>query len=142
MADQKKNRGLTFKLMAVMCLAFAAAVITFFRVIVLGSAVVDRYILSEEAVTARLSREIADFREYVSDNQISSTDVNAVSQWNREHDRVQLTVYGLKTILSASHNGAELISNEGGFVVPDSGRDSAGMEFPVFFRDGVFTVAI
>ena len=128
--------------MAVMCLAFAGAVITFIAVIILGSALAEKHILSEEAVTARLNKEITSFREYVAQNQLTSTDVNAVSQWNREHERVQITVYGLKTIISASHNGAELIANDGGFVVPDSGRDGEGMEFPVNFRDGVFSVAV
>ena len=142
MAERRTYRTLTFKLMAVMCLALFAAVLTFISVFVVGSAVVERYFLSDEAVTARLNREISSFRSFVAENQVSSTDVNAVSDWNREHRNVQLTVYGLKTTISASHNGAELIGNEGGLVVPDSGRSGAGMEFPVNFRDGVFSVAI
>ena len=83
MAERRTFRTLTFKLMAVMTLALAAAVVTFICTIIVGNAVVEQIYLSSEAVNRRMDQEISSFRSYVEENSLSSIDVNAVGQWNR-----------------------------------------------------------
>lgn len=142
MADLKTYRTLTFKLMAVVCAALAVAVVTFLGTQLLGNALVEEVYLSEEAVQTRLNKEISSFRTYVAEEQVNSTDVKAVGLWNREHPEVQLTITGLTTIMNSSANGVELVGNESGWVIRASGDTSSITEFPVNFRDGVFTVEI
>lgn len=142
MGDVKRFRSLTFKLMAVVCIAAVCAVVAFAAAMLLGGAVIDRVYLSDEAVEERLSREIASFRQFVSENGISSTNVTAIGRWNREHDNIQLTVYGKNTTVSSSSNGAELVGNEYGLVVRDSELSEGTVEYAVNFSDGTYAVAM
>ena len=125
-----------------MCLALAAAVVTFIAMVIVGNALVEEVYLSSEAVERRMDAEIASFRAHVEENQLASTDVNAVSLWNREHRNINLTIYGLNTTISSTPEGAELVLNESGFIVRSDLKLQLSKEYPVNFRDGVCTVAV
>lgn len=142
MAEAKRFRSLTFKLVSVVCVALALAVVTFVLGCFLGGAMVDHVYLSEEAVNARLDREISSFRSYVAANQISSTNVTAIGQWNQEHKSIQLTVSGLSTTVSSNSFGAELVGNEHGLVIRAGELADGAVEYPVNFSDGVYMVAV
>ena len=142
MADRIRFRSLTVKLMAVMCLALGLALASALSVMLLGNAMVEQVYLSSEAVNKRMDTEISAFRSFVEENSLSSTDVNAVGQWNREHPKITLTIYGHTTTLSSSAEGAELVGNETGIVVRSEEKLWLSKEYPVNFRDGVFTVAV
>ena len=142
MADRIRFRSLTVKLMAVMCLALGLALVSSLSVMLLGNAMVEQVYLSSEAVNKRMDAEISDFRSFVKENSLASTDVNAVGQWNRAHPRITLTIYGHTTTLSSSADGAELVGNEAGIVVRSEEKLWLSKEYPVNFRDGVFTVAV
>lgn len=142
MADVKRFRSLTFKLMAVVVVAAVCAVVTFIASMLLGGAVIDRVYLSDQAIGNRMNREIASFRQYVAEHQVSSTNVSAIGRWNREHQHIQLTVYGLSTIVSSDSNGAELVGNENGLVIRDSVLSEGTAEYTVHFSDGAYAVAV
>ena len=103
--------------MAVMCLALGLALASALGVMLLGNALVEQVYLSSESVNRRMDAQITSFRSFVQEQQLSSTDVNAVGQWNREHPKITLTIYGLTTTLSSSAEGAELVGSETGIVV-------------------------
>ena len=128
--------------MAVMCLALGLALASALGVMLLGNALVEQVYLSSELVNKRMDAQITSFRSFVQEQQLSSTDVNAVGQWNREHPKITLTIYGLTTTLSSSAEGAELVGNETGIVVRSVEKQWLSKEYPVNFRDGVFTVAV
>ena len=142
MADRRISRPLTLKMIIMVCGAMLAALVTFGAAHVVGNAMVENIYLSEEAVTRRLSEQIGSFREYVQRRQVSSTNVQAIGAWNREHRMTQMTVYGLNTTVSSGANGAELVLNENGIVIRADGGSDGSLEFPVNFRDGVFPVTI
>ena len=142
MADRFRFRSLTVRLMAVMCLALGLALASALGVMLLGNALVEQVYLSSESVNRRMDAQITSFRSFVQEQQLSSTDVNAVGQWNREHPKITLTIYGLTTTLSSSAEGAELVGNETGIVVRSEEKQWLSKEYPVNFRDGVFTVAV
>ena len=125
-----------------MALALAAAVLTFLCMSLLGRTMVEEVYLSGEATDRRMGQEISSFRSFVEENQIASTDVYSVGQWNREHPNVNLTIYGISATISSTPDGAELVGNEGGIVVRSELSLQLAKEYPVNFRDGVFTVAI
>lgn len=125
-----------------MALALAAAVLTFLCMSLLGRTMVKEVYLSGEATDRRMGQEISSFRSFVEENQIASTDVYSVGQWNREHPNVNLTIYGISATISSTPDGAELVGNEGGIVVRSELSLQLAKEYPVNFRDGVFTVAI
>ena len=128
--------------MTVMCLALATAVLTFVCMVIAGNALVEQIYLSNDSVDRRLGQEIGSFRSFVEENQVASTDLNAVGRWNRDHRNINLTIYGLSTTISSSPAGAELVGNETGIIVRSELRVELGKEYPVNFRDGVYTVAI
>lgn len=125
-----------------MALALAAAVLTFLCMSLLGRTMVEEVYLSGEATDRRMGQEISSFRSFVEENQIASTDVYSVGQWNREHPNVNLTIYGISATISSTPDGAELVGNEGGIVVRSELSLQLAKEYPVNFRDGVFTVAV
>ena len=125
-----------------MCLALGLALASALGVMLLGNALVEQVYLSSESVNRRMDAQITSFRSFVQEQQLSSTDVNAVGQWNREHPKITLTIYGLTTTLSSSAEGAELVGNETGIVVRSVEKQWLSKEYPVNFRDGVFTVAV
>lgn len=130
------------KLMAAMCVAMAAAIVTFIAMVIVGNALVEEVYLSSEAVERRMGTEISSFRAFVEENAIASTDVNAVGQWNREHPNINLTVYGLNTTITSTPEGAELMLNESGISVRSELTLHLALEYPVNFRDCVCTVAV
>ena len=142
MAERVHFRSLTVKLMAVMCLALGLALASALGVMLLGNALVEQVYLSSEALNKRMDAEISAFRSFAQEQNLTSTDVNAVGQWNREHPQISLTIYGLTTTLSSSAEGAELVGNEAGIVVRSEEGLWLSKEYPVNFRDGVFTVAV
>ena len=125
-----------------MCLALGLALASALGVMLLGNALVEQVYLSSELVNKRMDAQITSFRSFVQEQQLSSTDVNAVGQWNREHPKITLTIYGLTTTLSSSAEGAEQVGNETGIVVRSVEKQWLSKEYPVNFRDGVFTVAV
>lgn len=142
MAEGRKFKSLNLKQAMVVGLAFAIAVAVFCAGGVLGRAMVNRIYLSEDALNARLNREVASFRSYVSDNQVASTNVSAIGLWNRDHRNIQLTVFGLTTTVSSTSNGAELVGNEYGLVIRAGELADGAVEFPVKFVDGMYSVAV
>lgn len=128
--------------MSVMLLALILAIVTFLGMVSVGNALVEEFYLSSDAVTKRMGQEIASFRAFVEENDLASTDVHAVGEWNRDHRSTNLTIYGMNTTLSSSSDGAELVGNEGGIVVRSELSLQISKEYPVNFRDGVFTVAV
>ena len=142
MAEHRTFHTLTFKLMAIICLALAVAAVSFIGMVMVGNTVVQQVYLSSDAVNHRLGQEIGSFRSFVEENHVASTDIHAVEHWNREHRNIRLTIYGISTTVSSSPAGAELVGNETGIIVRSELRLELGKEYPVNFRDGVYTVAV
>lgn len=142
MDKARTYRTLTVQMLAVACLAGLVALLVGLGGYMTGMAMVERYYFSDEAIQRRLTVEIGSFRDYVSENQISSTDVTAVEGWNRAHPHTQLTIKGLETTIRSNYYGAELMGNESGIVVQYGQVASSGMEFPVNFTDGGFSVVV
>ena len=129
------------KLTGVMCLAAILALVIFWTVRYVGAEVVDRCYMSEQAVNARLTKQIGSFREFVRNEQINSTDIYAIGAWNREHPFTQLTIVGLSATIKSDVSGAELVANDSGLVLR-TGESASSGQFPVNFRDGVFPVTV
>lgn len=142
MGKSNLKRTLTAQMLLVVCAAGAVALLTGLGGYFAGMSMVRRFYFSEEASQRRLTEEITSFRVYVAQNAVASTDVTAVEQWNREHPYTQLTIKGLETTVRSNFYGAELVGNESGIVLQSGQAASAGTEFVVNFKDGVFSVVV
>ena len=123
-------------------LSLLVAACTFGGAHFLGHRIVETRFFSQTAVNERLRGEINSFRDYVARYGVSSTNVQAIGDWNRDHRTVQMSVNGLYTTVNSGPSGAELVLNENGLVVRSGALAEGAVEFPVNFRDGVFSVAI
>lgn len=128
--------------MAVICAAGLVALLVGMGGYITGMAMVERFYFSDTAVQRRLAVEIDSFREYVAEHQVASTDVTAVEAWNRDHPHTQLTIKGLETTIRSNSYGAELMGTESGILVQYGQVASTGMEFPVNFKDGGYSVVV
>lgn len=142
MGEIKKYHSLTFKLMAAVCLAAVCAVVTMALACLLGGVLVDKLYLSEEATAARMDKTIDQFRDFVTEHQVTSTNVSAIGQWNKDRLTIQLTVFGMSTTIRSSASGAELVGNEYGVVIRDGDLAEESAEYPVHFADGVYAVMV
>lgn len=142
MGKSNLKRTLTAQMLLVVCAAGVVALLTGLGGYFAGMSMVRRFYFSEEASQRRLTEEITSFRVYVAQNAVASTDVTAVEQWNREHPYTQLTIKGLETTVRSNFYGAELVGNESGIVLQSGQAASAGTEFVVNFKDGVFSVVV
>lgn len=142
MGKSNLKRTLTAQMLLVVCAAGVVALLTGLGGYFAGMSMVRRFYFSEEAAQRRLTEEITSFRVYVAQNAVASTDVTAVEQWNREHPYTQLTIKGMETTVRSNFYGAELVGNESGIVLQSGQAASAGTEFVVNFKDGVFSVVV
>ena len=106
----------------------------------LGRQIVDRVWLSPHGTESRITADIRSFRDFVEENNITSTDAQSVGQWNRDHADVRLTVNGRNTILNSDGYGAEITLSDTGLSLRLD--ESTGYDFPVNFADGTYTVSI
>ena len=72
---------------------------------------------------------------------VSSTNVQKIGAWNREHPYIQLTVSANGAILNSDRWGAEMVGSDGGFVIR-AGNAEVENAFPVNFTDGSYRVEI
>lgn len=131
---------LTAKLLGMLLISAVLAVALFFLCNYTGRQLIDRIYLSPTQVETRISADIRSFRSFVEENSVCSTDALSVSQWNRSHSDMRLTINGRNTILNSDGYGAEITLSDSGFSVR-LGEDT-GYEFPVNFADGTYTVSV
>lgn len=141
MAKKRIRCSLTLKLMAAVCLAALLAALTFWGMSRVGQAAVNRWYLSEQAVSVRLDKEIASFRDFVRQRKMASTDIESIGEWNREHPATELTITGLTATVKSDAEGAELVANDTGMVIR-IGDSASSSKYPVNFRDGVYSVTV
>ena len=140
MAEQKLTRKLTFKLMLGLLLAAVAAGLLFLLCRLGGQSLIQQVYMAPSRCQARAQAEITDFRHFVSQNRIASTDAQSVGRWSMNHDHVRLTIMGKDAIITADSYGAEL--NLSNFGISLHLRPQTVYDFPVNFSDGSFTVSV
>ena len=141
MAKGKPYRRLSLKLLAMLLLAAMAAVALGLTLRVLGDYLVQEVYCSEKRQAQRLQASISSFRAYVQEEGVSSTNVQKIGAWNREHPYIQLTVSANGAILNSDRWGAEMVGSDGGFVIR-AGNAEVENAFPVNFTDGSYRVEI
>ncbi len=120
-------------------LALLAAALVYLGVYRAGSYALEEIYMSPESRAARQAEIYSDFYHYVTLNQISGSDENAVAAWTREHPYVTILVYEDETL--KERTGVQLPSPSASF-----GRlqysSSYGRLYPLRFADGLYRIAI
>ncbi len=88
--SSKIRVSLFWKHVAVILGALLIAFAVYFILYPLFDYVIEREYLSDDKESQRINDALASFKEYVEENEISSTDMEAVLEWVRNNDNIKL----------------------------------------------------
>ena len=124
----------------VLLAALAVGVACYFGIDALGTAAIDRWYLSDDAIAARNLAHERSLQEYVSTHGVSSRDTLAIEQWSRGEKKANVIVYQAEgdPYEAGSWGTSELLDDTTQSDIADLGYSF----FTVQFADGEYRVAV
>lgn len=124
----------------VLLVALAVGVACYFGIDALGTAAIDRWYLSDDAVAARNLAHERSLQEYVSARGVSSRDTLAIEQWSRGEKKANVIVYQAEgdPYEAGSWGTSELLDDTTQSDIADLGYSF----FTLQFADGEYRVAV
>ena len=119
-------------------LGILLGVLLCFAVTVLGQILVDTVYMREENVAQRKAEIYSRLSSYVSRNEISGKDAEALARWSAENRDVTILVYDS----GSRHRGFSGGKAMGPEDPPDYDEEKYGQLYPLRFQDGVYLIAI
>ncbi len=136
-------RSLDAKILYMIGLALLCAAAVYAAVYGLGSLALERIYMSPQSVAARQAEIYADFSRYVTANDVSGSDADAVARWTGSNSYISIIIY--------KDNSLNLRAADGR-VQPVSGAEQSfdrrrydtqyGKLYPMRFSDGLYYIAI
>ena len=116
----------------------------------LSEIAIDRFYLSDAATQRRQEKLLTDFRNYIKENEVSSTNTAKLSSWCRTEHNVYLTVYKTDGTIYETDGATdgdivEVDDNENVVAEAADGEtvDNTGVSYyRVKFHDGYFNVSL
>ena len=127
------RKTLAGQLAILIALAFAAAAVLFFAADNISSKAIGRYLEASDYVGRQNAAYAEKMQEFVTENDISSTDRKELGRWAREQKRIWFEIYQDTSWIYTSGGPFEGESAESDF-------QAANSEFPIEFADGAFDV--
>lgn len=123
----------------VLLAALAVGVACYFGIDALGTAAIDRWYLSDDAIAARNLEHARSLQEYVSARGVSSRDTLAIEQWSRGEKKANVIVYQAEgdPYEAGSWGTSELLDDTTQSDIADMGYSF----FTLQFADGECRVA-
>ena len=120
--------------------ALAVGVACYFGMDALGTAAIDRWYLSDDAVAARNLAHERSLQEYISVRGISSRDTLAIEQWSRDEKNANVIVYQAEgdPYEAGTWGTSKLLDDTTQSDIADMGYSF----FTVQFADGEYRVAV
>ena len=134
----KLPRSLSAKMLYVTLLGILLGVLLCFAVTVLGQILVDTVYMRKENVAQRKAEIYSRLSSYVSRNEISGKDAEALARWSAENRDVTILVYDS----GSRHRGFSGGEAMGPEDPPDYDVEKYGQLYPLRFQDGVYLIAI
>ena len=124
----------------VLLAALAVGVACYFGIDALGTAAIDRWYLSDDAIAARNLEHARSLQEYVSARGVSSRDTLAIEQWSRGEKKANVIVYQAEgdPYEAGSWGTSELLDDTTQSDIADLGYSF----FTLQFADGEYRVAV
>lgn len=124
----------------VLLVALAVGVACYFGIDALGTAAIDHWYLSDDAVAARNLEHARSLQEYVSARGVSSRDTLAIEQWSRGEKKANVIVYQAEgdPYEAGSWGMSELLDDTTQSDIADMGYSF----FTLQFADGEYRVAV
>ena len=133
-------RSLDGKMLYMILLSLLCAAVVYFAAYSLGSWALQEIYMSPESRAARQAEIYSDFYQYVTSNQITGDNSEAVASWTREHPYVTILVYQDETLNLRASQGKAMAPGQ-----PNSALQYSsiyGRLYPMRFADGVYRIAI
>lgn len=132
------SRSLNAKVLYVSILALITGVLVFLMLSRLGTGMIDRFYMNNEAVTQRKAEIYADFSSYVTAGGLSGRDTAAVARWTENRDYVTIFLFDMGQEQRRYSSGKEEINS----AVRHYDPALYGKLYPVRFVDGLYQIAI
>ena len=121
-------------------LSFLCAGLVYFSAYRLGSWALTEIYMSPESRAARQAEIYSDFYQYVTSNQITGDNTEAVARWTRDHPYVTILIYSDETPNTRPPQGMAQAAGQSGQALQYS--SIYGRLYPMRFYDGVYRIAI
>ncbi len=99
LTDQKKKKrrgySLVWKHIGVIMAALTAAFATYFALSPLFGYVIEQEYMTDAKEQERIEEALESFKDFVEENQISSTDMESVFEWVKNNDNIKLMLLGV-----------------------------------------------
>lgn len=127
-------------MIVVLIAALAVGVACYFGVDALGTAAIDRWYLSDDAIAARNLAHERSLQEYISARGVSSRDTLAIEQWSRDEKNANVIVYQAEgdPYEAGTWGTSELLDDTTQSDIADLGYSF----FTLQFADGEYRVAV
>jgi signal transduction histidine kinase len=137
---KKWRSSINARMIVVLIAALAVGVACYFGVDALGTAAIDRWYLSDDAIAARNLEHERSLQEYVSARGVSSRDTLAIEQWSRGEKKANVIVYQAEgdPYEAGSWGTSELLDDTTQSDIADLGYSF----FTLQFADGEYRVAV
>ncbi|MFR0794993.1 MAG: histidine kinase dimerization/phospho-acceptor domain-containing protein [Oscillospiraceae bacterium] len=137
---KKWRSSINARMIFVLLVALAVGVACYFGIDALGTAAIDRWYLSDDAVAARNLAHERSLQEYVSARGVSSRDTLAIEQWSRGEKKANVIVYQAEgdPYEAGSWGTSELLDDTTQSDIADLGYSF----FTLQFADGEYRVAV
>lgn len=132
-------RSLDGKMLYMILLSLLCAALVYLGVYSLGSLALERIYMSPESRAARQAEIYSEFYQFVTSNQITGDNTDAVAGWTREHPYVTILVYQDETLnLRPAQGGPSPLPSSSALQY----SSVYGRLYPMRFADGVYRIAI
>lgn len=169
MIKTKKFVSLRLKMLIVLICAFCMCCLFYFTLHSLSDYVISKYYMNSSAVSARTAQYVESFKNYVSENSVSSMDTDKIADWAIGKHNVYLMVYKNDQLIFDSgwledestddtnqedpsvnpeNGGTDYLNISAGVdtITPENKSDTANnfknTFFPVQFTDGKVAISI
>ena len=135
-------RSLDAKILYMIGLALLCAGAVYAAVYGLGSLALERIYMSPQSVASRQAEIYADFSRYVTANDVSGSDADAVARWSGSNAYISIIIYQDNSLnLRAADGRVQPVGGEQSF---DRRRYDTqyGKLYPMRFSDGLYYIAI
>lgn len=122
--------------------SFLCAALVYLCINGIGRLAVEKIYMSPESVAARKAEIYADFSRYVTANQVSGNDSEAVARWTGDNDYITILIYkGNNLNMRVTGGKAQASSNMQSYERLQY-ASQYGKLYPMRFADGVYHIAI
>lgn len=133
--------SLNIRMLLILVVAIVSGAMVYFVCSEIGDFLVEKYYMSEDSVNARRLAVYGEFRRYILEKSVASTDRDKIGAWTKEKQNVTLIVRSDHSKIESGRNGA--VMNQAPVTGEKTFPELTGEGvYYMRFSDGVYQISI